>query len=79
MGTREQIYKATELITDLVHKSCNGGGGNGGGGGGPVGNLGGGGGGGNGGGGGGSGQEVKLVLSTFNQLLVLDLLHARPC
>ncbi|CAI4226920.1 unnamed protein product [Auanema sp. JU1783] len=25
MGTRDQIYKATELITELVHKSCNGG------------------------------------------------------
>uniref|UniRef100_A0A1I7XW88 KH domain-containing protein n=1 Tax=Heterorhabditis bacteriophora TaxID=37862 RepID=A0A1I7XW88_HETBA len=31
MGTREQIYKATELITELVHKSCNGGGAGGGG------------------------------------------------
>ncbi|PIO71914.1 KH domain protein [Teladorsagia circumcincta] len=24
MGSREQIYKATELITELVHKSCSG-------------------------------------------------------
>ena len=32
MGTREQIYKATEMITELVHKSCNGGGPAGGGG-----------------------------------------------
>ena len=32
MGTREQIYKATELITELVHKSCNGQGSAGGGG-----------------------------------------------
>ena len=32
MGTRDQIYKATELITELVHKSCNGGGAAGGGG-----------------------------------------------
>ncbi|PAV77854.1 hypothetical protein WR25_19983 isoform A [Diploscapter pachys] len=42
MGTREQIYKATELITELVHKSLSGGGTGGGGnaGGGPMHNTG---------------------------------------
>lgn len=69
MGTRDQIYKATELITELVHKSCNGGGGGGGqGGGGGGGNM-------------GSGQNEVSFHRTFrfDCILHIGVLHACSC